>query len=94
MSKEIPPEKVVIRIPFIPGVNGDRASIVGMAKYLKRLRAEWLVHLLPYHCLGERKYRLIGRDYPFKDVYPPTEEEIEKGIRYFRRWHLDAEVIR
>lgn len=94
MSKEIPPEKVVIRIPFIPGVSGDKTTIDGIAKYVKRLRAEWLVHLLPYHCLGERKYSLVGREYPFKNFHPPTEGEIEKGARYYRRWDLDVDVIR
>jgi len=94
MSKEISPEKVIIRIPFVPGVNDDKVSIERMAKYVRRLRAEWRIHLLPYHCLGERKYSLVGREYPFKNFHPPTDDEIEKGVQYYRRWDLDVEVIR
>lgn len=94
MVKEIASEKVTIRIPFVPGVNGDKISIERIAKYIRGLKIGGPIYLLPYHSFGERKYRLMGRKYPLKNFRPPTEADINKGIELYQYWGLDVEVIR
>lgn len=94
MSEEISPEKMVIRIPFIPQVNGNKTSIEKIGKYLKSLKIKWPVHLLPYHSDGERKYRLLGRGFSCWNIHSPTETEIKKGVETYRRVGIHVEVIR
>jgi len=93
MSNEFPPEKVVLRIPFIPTVNTDNASIEKIAKFIKKLNVPWKIQLLPYHCLAERKYRLMGRQYPMKKVRCSTKEEIEREAELYRHLDIDVEVV-
>ena len=55
------PEKIIIRLPLISGINDDNdnlASLIGLmqANHLKR------VDLLPFHRLGENKYKKLGRE--------------------------------
>jgi len=54
---------MIIRVPLIGGVNTDRENIDAIACFA--LKAGVMeVHLLPYHRLGESKYRKLGMDYP------------------------------
>lgn len=93
MAEEIDARKIVIRVPFIPSINGDQESIAGIARILRSLDARWPVHLLPYHRLGQRKYRIIGREYRMKGIVPPTQEELRKGLERYRSQNIEAEMI-
>ncbi len=93
MSEEISPEKMVIRIPFIPRINGDETSIGKIGKYLKSLKIKRSVHLLPYHSYGKRKYRLLGREFSCWNTRSLTETEIKKGVETYRRMGIHVEVI-
>ncbi len=55
---------VIARVPVVPGFNDNPESILAIARLVASLRIEPL-HLLPYHRLGQGKYRLLGRDYLF-----------------------------
>ena len=39
------------------------------------------MHLLPYHRLGQDKYKGLGRPYLMGDVEPPTNEKMEMLLR-------------
>jgi len=55
---------VVIRIPVIPGFNDSEADFAGFAKVLNELGAKE-VHLLPFHQLGESKYKRLQMAYAY-----------------------------
>lgn len=93
MANEICGEKVVIRIPLVTKMNRDRESIKKIASFIKSLNVIWPIHLLPYHRMGERKYRLIGRNYTMADILPPTEEEIGEAVESYRHFHIEVKVI-
>ncbi len=57
-------EKIVLRIPVIPGVNFSKEDIEEMLCYARKLGIE-KVDLLPYHTLGMVKYKQLGLEYPF-----------------------------
>ena len=46
------------------------------------------VEVLPYHTLGEYKWKELGYDYPLAGIDPPTKERVEKCKSYFR----DSEI--
>jgi len=55
---------VVIRIPVIPGYNDSAEDSIGFAKLLNDLGAKE-VQLLPFHQLGESKYKRLQLEYAY-----------------------------
>jgi pyruvate formate lyase activating enzyme len=53
---------VIVRVPVVPGFNDTPENIRAIAEHVARLGIREL-HLLPYHRLGQDKYRLVGREY-------------------------------
>lgn len=62
----------VVRIPVIPGINDDEANIQATARWVREQGLE-VINILPFHRLGESKYRQIGRTYRFEEMAPPPE---------------------
>ena len=55
---------VVVRIPVIPGFNDSETDFDGFARALKELGARE-VQLLPFHQLGESKYKRLQLSYAY-----------------------------
>jgi len=55
---------VSVRVPVIPDFNDTPEDIRSIAEHVVSLGITDL-HLLPYHRLGQNKYRLLGRQYGF-----------------------------
>lgn len=54
--------KLWIRIPIIPDVNDSIEEIQKMKDFLKTIGTAEKIELLPYHAMGENKYRAIGKE--------------------------------
>jgi len=67
---------IIIRIPLLGGINDDDKNISDVIKFASDLNIEQ-IHLLPYHRLGEPKYKKLGRKYVCTAVIP-SEEKIEE----------------
>jgi len=63
--------KMIIRIPVIGGYNADEENIRKTAAFAKEIGVKE-IHLLPYHRLGEVKYKKLGRDYLCKGHTPDS----------------------
>jgi len=76
---------LVIRVPLIPTINDDDASIKAIAAFVsERLGGALGVEVLPYHTLGKGKYGAIGLDYPLAQVVPPEPESVARARRIFQ----------
>ena len=73
------PEKVVFRVPVIPGFNADEATI-GRIFQLAVACGVQRVDLLPYHTLGKGKYAQLGMRYPMDGV-PALPRKALAGFR-------------
>ncbi|MGW8317342.1 MAG: glycyl-radical enzyme activating protein [Bacteroidales bacterium] len=73
---------VILRIPVIPGFNHTLAEIKELLDHAVSLQGITEVHFLPYHALGEKKYRMLGREYPFSDERQVDEQELEPYLAY------------
>jgi len=69
----IAPDKVIIRVPVIPGFNFNRQDIENIFN-LAIEHQIISVHLLPYHTLGKDKYRQLGLNYTF-----PSDNMLSKA---------------
>ena len=67
----------VARIPVIQGINDDPDNILAMAEFVSDIGFE-VINILPFHPLGESKYRQIGRNYAFAGHSPPSEDQLQE----------------
>ncbi|MBO5142382.1 MAG: pyruvate formate lyase-activating protein [Clostridia bacterium] len=75
-EKNIP---VWIRQVLVPGYTDAPEDLKELKKFIDSLSNVKKVELLPYHKLGEFKWKNFGEEFPLKDVLPPTKEEIDKA---------------
>lgn len=78
------PDKIVLRIPVIPGVNDTEKELEEIFCFTAEHGVN-RIHLLPYHTLGITKYNQLGIPYPFECRESMKREKLtsfqEKGKR-------------
>jgi pyruvate-formate lyase-activating enzyme len=74
---------VVVRIPLIPGYNDSEENLRATARYVRELGLE-VINILPFHRLGESKWRQVGKDYSFAETTSLERSELETYIRWIR----------
>jgi pyruvate formate lyase activating enzyme len=67
--------KVIIRIPVIPGFNFSTEEMAAVFKLAQQRRIKE-VHLLPFHTLGKDKYEQLGLSDPFPPDKMLTKEAL------------------
>ncbi len=68
-----------IRQVLIPGYTDDENDLKKLKSFIDKLNSVKKVELLPYHNMGEYKWKKLGLNYDFKDVKVPTAEEVKKS---------------
>lgn len=81
-------KRIWVRIPIIRGWNDSEEEITAIAQRIQEYRCIESVGLLPFHRLGEAKYRQLGRDYPARELSPPDEYRIDELQQVLRRYGL------
>lgn len=72
---------IVLRVPFIPGVNSSTENLESLSKIAKECNA-LEIHLLPFHQAGQLKWESLGESYSFASQKLPSEEEINAQLKY------------
>ncbi len=75
---------VTARLPIIPGYNASPDYGAAMAAALATTGVG-VVHLLPFHKLCAGKYEALGREFPCRELSPPSGEEMERLAAVLRR---------
>ena len=90
-------ERIIIRIPLIPGVNDSREDMMGMADIIRTFSdGVKEVELLRYNFLGESKYQLLGMEYEsfgnsaqkkekMEELRVCLQEQLSEGYKVFYR---------
>jgi len=84
--------EIVLRVPLVPGVNDDAASIDALGALAASLARRYPVSLLPYHEIGIDKYRRLGREYLLKGVPEPTAERMAELAARLARFGLQVHI--
>ncbi len=74
---------IIARIPLIPTFTTTSENINEIISFLKQYHINE-VHLLPFHQLGESKYKSINKDYTCHDLATLSEEEITQIVQLFQ----------
>ena len=83
---------LVIRVPVIPTFNDTKEEIAAISKYTSEIMPGGEINLLPYHRLGQDKYKGLGREYLLEHITPPTDEHMEKLRRVAAQTGLTVEI--
>jgi pyruvate formate lyase activating enzyme len=76
--------EVWIRQVIIPDVNDNEEYIIGLSEFIKKhIKNVTRIDFLPYHKLGEEKYKTIGIDYPYKDKEPMDKDKCDELYNKF-----------
>ena len=86
IQAEIP---MLVRIPVIPGVNNQVPDAVAFSELLSSVGVT-KVQLLPFHQFGERKYDLLGWEYPMAGVPALHEEDLMEYQQTFEEHGVHA----
>lgn len=69
-------KKMWIRYVLVPGLTDDEEEIKRLKNFIDTLKTIEKVEVLPYHTMGEPKYKKLGINYPLKGVEPPLKEKV------------------
>ena len=83
-------DKVVVRLPLVPGLTDDEPSLGAIAAFTGRLGLT-TVQVVPYHPLGRDKYREVGLPDP-PEVPPLDPAVVNRALAILTAHGLAAEV--
>ena len=74
---------VWLRYVLVPGLTDNLDDIKSLARFAAQLGNVERVDVLPFHKLGEHKWRDRGLDYRLESVQPPSAERLEEARQVF-----------
>jgi len=81
-------ERVIPRIPLVPGFNTDPESIGLLADFLSETKRSGPVHLMPYHGLAQGKYKMLGINDPKRSSSRPDQKMLDRITKQFTEFGL------
>ncbi len=84
--------QLTVRVPVIPTFNDTEGEIRDIAKFAADLKTVKELHLLPYHKMGQDKYKGLNREYGMGDIYPPTDEKMQGLKRAASEYGLKVQI--
>ena len=82
----------IIRHVLVPGITLKNSELEKLAEYLKDFSCIESVELLPFHKMGEYKWKMLGLDYKLYDTPAATEEQAEQARKFLSERLLNIPV--
>ncbi len=82
---------VIPRIPLIPEYTATKENLIAIVETIQQFHLKE-VHLLPFHQLGEGKYKSIDKEYQCAHLKTFRDEEIEEIDQYFKASGLNSVI--
>ena len=70
--------KIIIRIPIVPGFNDTIENMTQIGLFLEPLKGIKEINLLPYHKTGSQKYKNLERLDTMNKIQAPSNKNTEK----------------
>lgn len=71
--------KMWIRQVIVPGLTDDKEDLLKLKDFIVSLKTVEKIELLPYHNIGEFKWKKLGLKYPLEGIRQATDEDIKKA---------------
>lgn len=84
--------ELIIRVPVVPTFNDTVKEIGDIANFAKTLPGVKQMHILPYHRLGQDKYKGLNRDYEMKDMLLPSKEKMQELLEAVNKTGLQGQI--
>jgi pyruvate formate lyase activating enzyme len=81
---------VWLRFVLVPGLTDDYENVAPIARFARELGNIERVDVLPFHQMGQYKWKNLGLSYTLEDVRPPSSDRIEWACGLFRAEGLQA----
>jgi pyruvate formate lyase activating enzyme len=81
-EKQVP---MWIRHVVVPGLTDNDSRLAQLADYVSNYSVVEKVEILPYHTLGNFKYKELGLNYPLEGVSDLTQERLDNARNIFRK---------
>lgn len=81
---------VWIRHVVVPGITEDYDDVKKMGEYLSRYTVIKRIEILPFHKMGEYKWKELGIKYELEDTQVPEKESIELIKNILRKHQLNV----
>lgn len=81
---------VWVRYVLVPGLTDAPDNIGKVAAFVGPMRNVERVEVLPFHQMGEFKWKALGLDYRLGDVQAPSAEQVKMAIDIFRQAGCEA----
>ena len=75
---------VWLRFVLVPGFTDDATDIAQIGRFAAGLGVVERVDVLPFHQMGQFKWKELGLEYKLADVKPPSKELVDSVIAQFR----------
>ncbi|HEY0240319.1 MAG TPA: pyruvate formate-lyase-activating protein [Friedmanniella sp.] len=76
--------EIWIRFVLVPGLTDAVENVEAVADYVATLSTVSRVEVLPFHQMGQDKWKSLGMKYELEGVQPPTPELVERVREQFR----------
>ena len=81
-----------VRYVLVPGHTDDVVDVENMAAYVSTLRNVERVEILPFHKMGEFKWKEMGKQYELAETPIPDQETVARVVRQFEAHGLQVVV--
>ena len=81
------PEKLLFRMPVVPGFNDSQVEAA--AAFTEGFPLE----LLPYHATGVGKYDALGVEYGLRSIKPPSAEEMQRFTEEYKGVFWEGNIV-
>jgi pyruvate formate lyase activating enzyme len=81
---------VWVRFVLVPGVTDFAEDIAGIAKFAAGLGNVKRVEVLPFHQMGQFKWKQLGIRYALENAVPPSQASLDQACSVFRAEGLEA----
>lgn len=81
---------VWIRFVMVPGLTDAEDNMRGLAEFVSALGNVKRLEILPFHKMGEAKYKELGMEYQLADTPSPSAQEVLAARALFRSYGINA----
>lgn len=83
---------IYIRVPLVPGLNDSETNIRATAAFAATLPSVHHFDILPYHRLGEPKWRQLDQSYQLHGLNPPDRPHVFALADVAREYDIRVQV--